>query len=148
MLADFETASQGGVPVATATRYAIRQVLDQEYQKYILLQNAATRQARYRAGNLPGREPILLAPDVNSTVLAVVDGEISKLAAARRDFFGRIINDAAASTKDGVPSECMMGQVKSVLGTKKDREIWVSFHEGFSNAVRKPITLDELMKGF
>ncbi|RMD42304.1 hypothetical protein DV735_g2832, partial [Chaetothyriales sp. CBS 134920] len=26
--------------------------------------------------------------------------------------------------------------------------VWVSFHEGFSNAVRKPITLKELMEGF
>jgi chromosome transmission fidelity protein 18 len=25
--------------------------------------------------------------------------------------------------------------------------IWVSFHEGFSNAVRKPVTLDDIMRG-
>ena len=25
--------------------------------------------------------------------------------------------------------------------------VWVSFHEGFSNAVRKPITMEELMRG-
>ena len=29
-----------------------------------------------------------------------------------------------------------------------ERKVWVSFHEGFSNAVRKPITLEELMRGF
>jgi chromosome transmission fidelity protein 18 len=25
--------------------------------------------------------------------------------------------------------------------------IWVSFNEGYSNAVRKPITVDELLRG-
>ena len=37
------------------------------------------------------------------------------------------------------------------VGKEKKREeehrVWVSFHEGFSNAVRKPISLEELMRG-
>lgn len=30
---------------------------------------------------------------------------------------------------------------------KSDNKVWVSYHEGFSNAVRKPITIDELLRG-
>jgi chromosome transmission fidelity protein 18 len=30
---------------------------------------------------------------------------------------------------------------------KDDNKVWVSFHEGFSNAVRKPITIEELLRG-
>jgi len=28
-----------------------------------------------------------------------------------------------------------------------DNKVWVTFHEGYSNAVRKPITIEELMRG-
>lgn len=30
---------------------------------------------------------------------------------------------------------------------KDDNKVWVSFHEGFSNAVRKPLTIEELLRG-
>lgn len=30
----------------------------------------------------------------------------------------------------------------------EDERVWVSFNEGFSNAVRKPITMNDLMEGF
>lgn len=58
----------------------------------------------------------------------------------KRDFFGRVIvNDAkAASSKSNLKSAS-----KSTQGD--DKRVWVSFHEGYSNAVRKPITLKGLM---
>jgi chromosome transmission fidelity protein 18 len=60
--------------------------------------------------------------------------------AVKRDFFGRVIKH--------IP--IIKGQE-----TKKQKEdrrgdanrIWVSFHEGFSNAVKKPITIDDLLRG-
>jgi chromosome transmission fidelity protein 18 len=38
---------------------------------------------------------------------------------------------------------------KGIDEGRKEREgrVWVSFHEGFSNAVRKPVTLREIMSG-
>ena len=57
----------------------------------------------------------------------------------KRDFFGRIIKEAPAA--QGVRSE------KLVVRNNDEGRIWVNFHEGFSNAVRKPITIDELMRG-
>lgn len=42
-------------------------------------------------------------------------------------------------------------QAEGKAGKKKDgkddNKVWVSFHEGFSNAVSKPITIEELLRG-
>lgn len=142
----FDTASQGGLSAITQSRYAVRQLLDQEYQKHITRQSADLRQARYRAGGLPDQnmEPV----DTNTDALVPgADEKASKPIAVKRDFFGRIIRNSA-SVRDGGQYDGLMPQVRSTSHSKEDREIWVSFHEGFSNAVRKPITLEELIKGF
>jgi chromosome transmission fidelity protein 18 len=61
--------------------------------------------------------------------------------AVKRDFFGRPV---------AVPEP---GSLEDEKAKKKEREkvageqrVWITYHEGFSNAVRKPITLAELMK--
>lgn len=123
------------------------------------------RQARYQAGSLPDDEN----PDKPAAVALYAktkgsgpDGrdetEPSKAPAAKRDFFGRIIMQNPSS--DGAQQQQQSNGVAVAAGmmpraaravrlhSKEDREIWVSFHEGFSNAVRKPITLEELIKGF
>ena len=65
------------------------------------------------------------------------DGDLPKKLIAR-DFFGRPIM---------VPTE---GEAIKSKGSKaKEKQgpsIWVTYHEGYSNAVRKPLTLAELMK--
>jgi chromosome transmission fidelity protein 18 len=61
--------------------------------------------------------------------------------AVKKDFFGRVIQETEKSRKEDkrrMDSGDMQGNV---------RRIWVSFHEGFSNAVRKPVTIDETMRG-
>lgn len=95
------------------------------------------RQARYRAGRLPDEnlEPVNAMAQGS---VPGVDDKAMKPIALKRDFFGGIIRKQS----DGVIQE--VGSVSR----SKEREIWVSFHEGFSNAVRKPITLEELTKGF
>lgn len=59
----------------------------------------------------------------------------------KRDFFGRIINEArppgAGTNRPGTAGK-----------SKDEKRVWVSFHEGYSNAVRKPITLKELLDSF
>ena len=141
-LATFETANQAN---STApARYAIRQALDQEYQKYLLRRNTDARQARYNAGNNlhPGDD---VGQDI-AVGSAVPSSTGSKPPPpAKRDFFGRIIEDVRPSSKDG---SAMPSQALEVSEKAENRKVWVSFHEGFSNAVRKPITLDELMRGF
>ena len=60
--------------------------------------------------------------------------------AVKRDFFGRVVQETTASKKETKHHE--LGEMRGDAG-----RIWVSFHEGFSNAVRKPVTIDDIMRG-
>lgn len=68
---------------------------------------------------------------------------------SKRDFFGRIIiHEARPDRDDGDETADYRAKKRNrVPGEEEENKVWVSFHEGFSNAVRKPITLDELMRG-
>lgn len=135
-LVAFETASVGSAgnpPV----RYAVRQVLDQEYQKNIVVREHAARQARYLSGN---------GNDVNETSSKkeeILDGKTS----VKRDFFGRVIKETTGPLLEidanRVRDEKRPGKERS----KDEDRVWVTFHEGYSNAVKKPITVEELMRG-
>jgi len=144
-LAVFETAAQSS-PAAPA-RYAIRQALDQEYQKYLVKQNAASRLARYKAGRKPGDDAEPSNDDKENATAGTDFTNLAKLVAPKRDFFGMMISEARPQSKDGIEMSERAGQQK-LDGEREDRKVWVSFHEGFSNAVRKPITLEDLMRGF
>lgn len=64
----------------------------------------------------------------------------------KRDFFGRIIrNSETAPTTTTSIKQRQSGHKRNSSGNDHDRKVWVTFHEGFSNAVRKPITLAELL---
>jgi len=138
-LATFETASRGG-KATTPAGYAIRQALNQEYQKYLIRQSVDAAQSRSRAGSNPGQSD-KSSSAINKSAVAAVEGKKVKIIATRRDFFGRVVNDVQPESLAPSNSE----KHKSVDGEHK---VWMSFHEGFSNAVRKPITLEDLMRGF
>ena len=123
-LSTFETAAADGQSTAAPVRYAIRQALDQEYHKYLIRQSAEARQARYKAGGS-------LEPDENVDVNFKKGGSTTKdrrtkPPAAKRDFFGRIIQDVRHSSQEG------RGQETKTATKPDDRKVWVSFHEGFS----------------
>lgn len=139
-LATFETASRSGQATAPA-RYAVRQALDQEYQKYLIRQSVDAAQSRFKAGNIPGQSDES-SSTVNKRGVAAAEGKKVKTVVTRRDFFGRVVSDAQPKSLNPSNSE---KQKKSV---NDDNKVWMSFHEGFSNAVRKPITLEDLMRGF
>jgi chromosome transmission fidelity protein 18 len=62
-----------------------------------------------------------------------------------RDFFGRVIvNEARPSSAAGSGGSPATGKAAG----KAEERVWVSFHEGFSNAVRKPISLREFWESF
>lgn len=56
----------------------------------------------------------------------------------KRDFFGRIIQAQALADVQG-------GSLMEKK--KKEEKVWVTFHEGLNNAVRKPMTLREFLSG-
>ena len=125
----------------------MRQVLDQELHKLRTLQAAAARQARFAAGGATGQADAEDKENVNPKATEEskhATRAIERAAGVKRDFFGRII--ANEETRDGGKGQQHAATKASKLG-KKER-IWVTYHEGYSNAVRKPISLKELMSGF
>ncbi len=175
------------------TRYAIRQVLEQECQKDALQRQHEARQKRWTQPSPPttsSRPKNATATnadndyddDEEEAASTAADkghsgssGGSQKAVAGgvKRDFFGRVtVNDAASSGRPGDENgdgnedgSGMNKRRKTTAAEARGRagerrgggggggggagksDVWVSFHEGFSNAVRKPITLDELLRG-
>jgi chromosome transmission fidelity protein 18 len=136
----FETASLSmGAPAPV--RYAVRQVLDQEYQKNIIVRENAARQARYKAGNPNDDVEFSMESKENKKHQAQ-----ARVLGAKKDFFGReVIEESILQEIDGNAE--VEGRAKKTAIGKEDNKVWVSFHEGFSNAVKKPITIEELLRG-
>lgn len=152
---DSAKAKTSNAATQQPTRYAVRQVLDQELRKEKMLQASVTRQAR-GSGALLDSHLLTLVDDKSTNE----GGSEQKTVKVKRDFFGRPIAvdiiptlDDVASTKIDASS---IAKSTATKGKAKDSgvdesgagRIWVSFHEGFSNAVRKPITLNDLMDSF
>lgn len=126
-------------------RYAVRQVLDQEYQKNIIVRENATRQARYRAGNPGDDEDFSFSGKKEQPGHNITE----RVLGAKKDFFGRVVSEEILPLQeiDGNSSLEGKGRGKKMDDVKGDNKVWVSFHEGYSNAVRKPITIEELLRG-
>ncbi|KAI1764559.1 hypothetical protein GGR53DRAFT_493451 [Hypoxylon sp. FL1150] len=147
LLATFETSAAVIHGTQAPTRYAVRQVLDQELQKAKLLREKAARQARFHAGNPHSTAEPIVFNDKENTKAA--KGPALPILGVKKDFFGRIIETA---TDDGALREGNgNGRPGSKAGDKPlgkaETKVWVTFHEGLNNAVRKPLALDELLRG-
>ncbi|KAL8904578.1 MAG: hypothetical protein Q9207_003168 [Kuettlingeria erythrocarpa] len=139
----FHTATGDG-SATWATRYAVRQALDQEHQRFLVSQRANAGQARLAAGG--SFDPAAHA-FMNSRNEDAQSKENGPVTATKRDFFGRVVETYQNDTNDGKEKH-QKGCPKDVRGGTESRgRVFVSFHEGYSNAVRKPITLDDLMSG-
>ncbi|KAI0974624.1 hypothetical protein F4678DRAFT_383264 [Xylaria arbuscula] len=144
LLATFETSAAVLHGTQTPTRYAVRQVLDQERQKASLLRENAARQARYKAGN-PNAPEIYVFDNKENASMAK-DKALPSIP-TRKDFFGRVIQAAvrplSALDENSTDNRKTSGNALGKVETK----VWVTYHEGMNNAVRKPIALDELLRG-
>ena len=132
-LGSFETMKSGDKGV----RYAVRQVLEMEWRKRELEKGEETR-IKKMAGE-----------DLQDGNTGVKDADLRK-SAVKRDFFGRVIKETSSTDdQDSAIGTSNMASGGKSSGESRDGEgrVWVSFHEGFSNAVRKPITLKELLDG-
>ncbi|RMZ89665.1 hypothetical protein DV736_g3106, partial [Chaetothyriales sp. CBS 134916] len=158
MLTSFYLAKGSTVTASSSTpvRYAVRQVLDQELRKEKALQAAMSRQARSTAlshkfdndDDKENKAPTMSKAEQIKQDQQAVTGKV------KRDFFGRVISNSSSQNLGSQSGSVSEGKNKnSSTANSKDTaaqvaRVWVSFHEGFSNAVRKPITLKELMEGF
>ncbi|CAN8103184.1 unnamed protein product [Discula destructiva] len=143
ILSTYETAGAHVLATQIPVRYAVRQVLDQELQKTIALRDTAAARARFTAGGGTIEHAALdqLQHPHNDKENA---GQKKSAAAApvtlvKRDFFGRVIVEVPLYDIDGnrqaKPAEPVANQV------------WVTYHEGLNNAVKKPLTLEEFLRG-
>lgn len=128
-LGAFDTL-RGGVDAVV--RFAVRQVLEGEWRR----RAGAARKNAAAAAVVPSEEE-LQREEAKSLVDKIREGEKRREGIVKRDFFGRKVDVAAKM--DGETGERVAD--KAARGGR----VWVSFHEGFSNAVRKPITLREFM---
>lgn len=141
-------------------RFAVRQVLEMEWKKECVRIGEETRKRRMNGGLEDHEDDALVGNGI-----AAVDAyaslnesirDVPKPATVKRDFFGRIISTAGtdqlrsrtqSDAEDSDPSRKKQRTTTAGAAAGEEAKVWVSFHEGFSNAVRKPITLEELMKG-
>lgn len=136
-LSTFETAASllsSQAPV----RFAVRQALDQELQRTIALRDAQARQARFKSGggaNDAPEAPVLVHKEnLGPTAAQAMDATVVK-----RDFFGRIIQ--------ALPLAELAGDSIEKRAKREEQNVWITYHEGLNNAVRKPMSLHEFMRG-
>lgn len=156
MLSTFETAGAHVLATQVPVRYAVRQVLDQELYKTIALREAAARQARFKAGSgaaADGDEMVidpttlLLSSDNKENAAASGKLTLPIVPTVKKDFFGRVIMDTAVLPLHQVDGNSKGKKGATAREEAEERNVWVTFHEGLNNAVRKPLTLEEFMRG-
>ncbi|KAI9891452.1 MAG: hypothetical protein M1814_002771 [Vezdaea aestivalis] len=144
-MAAFETAGKANAGTQSGARFAVRQVLSQELERYDVLRKEKARAARFAAGR-----PMGMQQDEEMLPVMIKAGEEVKKdkKGRKRDFFGReIVSSSPVRPGHGDEDEMRKRRKKKKKGSDESDRVWVSFHEGFSNAVRKPVSLAEIMAG-
>lgn len=121
------------------TRYAVRQVLDQELQASIARREKESRLARLKGDGSAAAAAAAEREKEAAGVRAKLEREALLGRDEVKDFFGRVI--VAPARADGDESTPV------ATGAHAPRKVWVTFHEGLNNAVRKPISMGEFMRG-
>jgi chromosome transmission fidelity protein 18 len=142
-LSTFESLSSRFFAPNAPTRYAVRQVLDQELQRVILERDHAARQARFQAGRPTNPDHIPTISDDKENSSKVAKTAVPSLPGPKlkRDFFGRVIAEVKPL------GERSSNATNNVPEDKSRVQVWVKYHEGFNNAVRKPISLQDFLQG-
>lgn len=118
-------------------------MLDQELQKTIAAREAAARQARFKAGKTDNDV------EVEHNVLSDNKENVARKnlpimpSVVKKDFFGRVIVEKVQPLQDTDGN----GDSKRGKPAEAEHKVWVTFHEGLNNAVRKPLTLEEFLRG-
>lgn len=117
-------------------------MLDQELQKTIAFHEAAARQARFKAGRTNDHEILeqhFLSDDKENE--GHKKRPIIPTMVVKKDFFGRVIVAKPLHDIDGNGGQRQSETIEA------EPNVWVTYHEGLNNAVRKPLTLEEFLKG-
>lgn len=134
-------------------------MLDQELQKTLAQRDSAARQARLRGSAGGGAAASIehVAESVfddkeNKPTLAAMRSSIGKFGGSKpsvkKDFFGRVVVERPLVVMDQNAGGDGGVKRKRQEAAGEGGKVWVTFHEGLNNAVRKPISLDEFLRGF
>ncbi|KAL3469964.1 hypothetical protein BJX99DRAFT_240312 [Aspergillus californicus] len=121
-------------------RYAVRQVLDQEYRKETIRKHSESLSSVAKS-----TKAAVTKRATAGDIQAASENMKSKL--VKRDFFGRVIQEPAGDSSKDNGNGNGKASAQQESGANAGRKVWVTYHDGFSNAVRKPITLAELLGG-
>lgn len=125
-----------GLPPPDRTRFAVRQALDQEFARETKRSAEAARANR-------GAGAIAASSDTVAGAPLLLEQSKTKL---KRDFFGRVVAEKKHDEQDlQSQEEGATKYKKAKMEQAENTRVWVTFHEGYSNAVRKPISLKELL---
>ncbi|KAJ2105951.1 Chromosome transmission fidelity protein 18 [Coemansia sp. RSA 922] len=131
-------------------RYPVRQLISQELERLRLARLAAKSlhvDEAVDAKELSKRDYLTklfadpMASSATAKPLKRIDGSEGEEEPVVKDFFGRIITKKKPVATSGSP---VKGAKKTSMPTERSRE-WFHFFEGFSNAVRKPTQVKELL---
>ncbi|KAI5298472.1 hypothetical protein KEM55_003345 [Ascosphaera atra] len=128
---------QTDTDAAPATvRYAVRQALAQERHKETLKRTTEAGQAK------------LAGPKAGPEKDARPRGSLAdRLNGPKRDFFGRVVAEPDPKATQEDEQERRKASERKAAGRVGLAHAWIAYHEGFSNAVRKRITMQELFMG-
>ena len=119
-------------------RYAVRQVLDQELQRTISERERQARQARFKHGGAAAPASSALPFDNKENLKSIIE-KAKTATIVKKDFFGRIVEAKPLAEIDANGAQ---NKAK-----REEKKVWVTYHEGLNNAVRKPMSLQDFMRG-
>ncbi|KAF9115488.1 hypothetical protein BGX27_007617 [Mortierella sp. AM989] len=137
-----------GLKNVLTNRYAVRQLIAQEIEVELVRRTEAAKEAR--AGPFIGKDPTgRLGASLDSSASLSLsmskDMEQDNLEREAVDFFGRTIAQAKGGLMEGsLDGSLMIGSEERQIKKKKTR-IWYKFNEGFSNAVKAKVFINELL---
>ncbi|KAG0275592.1 hypothetical protein BGZ95_008609 [Linnemannia exigua] len=136
-LGDFSTI---GLKNVLTNRYAVRQLIAQEIEMELVRRAETVKEAKKGAFFGKAGQDASMGTDVMSSLLPM-EPELNLKEAT--DFFGRVIvlpdGSSKSSNSGGTLSLDMMDR------PQKKTRIWYKFNEGFSNAVKAKVFINELL---
>ncbi|KAF9133537.1 hypothetical protein BGX30_012241 [Mortierella sp. GBA39] len=135
-LGDFSTI---GLKNVLTNRYAVRQLIAQEIEMELVRRAEAVKEAKVGAFfGKAGQGQDAAGIETAALATAIAAGAAMTMKEAT-DFFGRaIVQDKSASGGAGLSS-------LEMERSKKKTRIWYKFNEGFSNAVKAKVFINELL---